>query len=80
MKSITIAVDEDLRRRARARASERGTSLSALVRGFLSEYCGREPDYQRRKRLEQEILASIRNFDGGSRLDREALRNRDALR
>ena len=35
MKNITVSVDEETHRLARIRAAELGTSVSALVRGFL---------------------------------------------
>ena len=36
MKNITIAVDDETHRSARIRAAELGTSLSALVKGYLN--------------------------------------------
>ncbi|MEQ1510796.1 MAG: hypothetical protein ABL909_10415 [Sphingopyxis sp.] len=36
MKNVTIALDDEIHRRARIRAAEMGTSLSALVRDYLS--------------------------------------------
>lgn len=80
MKNITVSVDEDLYRRARVQAAERGTSLSAAVRGFLLHYCGAETEFERRKRLERETLATIQTFDGGRRLKRDAIHDRHALR
>lgn len=38
MSNLTISVDEQLIKRARVRAIEQGTSLSAKVREFLHEY------------------------------------------
>ncbi len=35
VKNITIAVDDETYRRARIKAAERGTSVSALVKRFL---------------------------------------------
>ena len=35
MKNITVSVDEETHRRARIRAAELGTSVSALVRDYL---------------------------------------------
>ena len=35
MKNITVSVDEETHRHARIRAAELGTSVSALVRGYL---------------------------------------------
>ena len=36
MKNVTIALDEETHRRARIRAAELGTSLSALVKDYLN--------------------------------------------
>ena len=35
MKNITVSVDDETHRQARIRAAEMGTSVSALVRGYL---------------------------------------------
>ena len=35
MKNITVSIDEETHRNARIRAAELGTSVSALVRGYL---------------------------------------------
>lgn len=44
MSNLTLSVDEDLIRRARIRAIQQGTSVSAKVREFLSQYArGDEP-------------------------------------
>jgi plasmid stability protein len=40
MANITIALDDDLLRRARARAAERGTSVNAVIREMLRQYAG----------------------------------------
>jgi hypothetical protein len=42
MKNVTIALDDETHRAARIRAAELGTSLSALVKGYL-ESLGNEP-------------------------------------
>lgn len=36
MKNVTIALDDEVHRRARMRAAELGTSLSALVKNYLN--------------------------------------------
>ena len=36
MKNVTIAIDDETHRRARVRAAELGTSLSALVKDYLN--------------------------------------------
>jgi plasmid stability protein len=80
MKNITVSIDDELHRRARIRAAERDTSLSALVREFLTEFAGGETDFERRKRLQAKTLASVHAFRAGERLSREAVHDRDALR
>jgi plasmid stability protein len=42
MKNVTIALDEETHRRARIRAAELGTSLSALVKDYLINLAGKE--------------------------------------
>lgn len=43
MKNVTIALDDEIHRRARIRAAELGTSLSALVKSYLQELAGGPP-------------------------------------
>lgn len=38
MKNITVTVDDELYRRARVRAAEEGTSVSAVVKTVLRDY------------------------------------------
>jgi hypothetical protein len=80
MRNITVSVDDEVYRRARVRAAECDTSVSAVVRRFLVEFAGEETDFQRRKRLQDQTLASIRTFRAGRRLTREEVHDRDALR
>jgi hypothetical protein len=80
VKNITVSLSEDAYRKARMKAAERDTSVSALVREFLSTLGGEEGEVERRKRLQAETLASIRRFRAGGRLDRESVHRRRALR
>jgi plasmid stability protein len=80
MKNITVTVDDELYRRARMRAAELDTSVSAVVRRFLTEFAGGETEFERRKRLQDETLASIRAFRAGDRLTRDEAHRRDAFR
>jgi plasmid stability protein len=41
MANLTISIDQDLMRRARAKAAEQGRSLSAVVGEFLEDFAGR---------------------------------------
>lgn len=55
MRNITVSVDEETHRRARVRAAELDTSVSALVREFLRRLVPRD---RRRERLESGPLES----------------------
>lgn len=52
MANLTISVDEQLIRRARVRAIEQGTSLSAKVREFLLDYVNEPQGGLARQRAE----------------------------
>ena len=43
MANLTIVVDDDVLRRARVRAAERGTSVNAVLAEHLSQYAGSSP-------------------------------------
>lgn len=76
MKNITVTIDDDTHRRARIRAAELGTSVSAVVRGFLTSFAGEETDFERRKRLQEQTLASIKRFSAADRLPRDEAQER----
>ena len=59
MKNITVSVDDETYRRARIKAAEQDTSVSALVRRFLSDLGASESEFERLKRLEQEVRARL---------------------
>jgi len=80
MKNITVSVDAEVYRRARVRAAELETSVSAVVRGFLNEFAGEESDFERRKKLQDRTLATVRAFRAGQRITRNEVHDRDALR
>jgi len=76
VRNITVSVPDDVYRRARIRAAERDTSVSALVRKFLLEVGAKETP--------SEIIESVRsanpNFSATDRLSRDELHDRDTLR
>ncbi len=80
MKNVTVSLPDEVYRRARIRAAERDTSISALVREFLTGLGADESDFERRKRLQQQVLAGIRSFRAADRLSRRQVHERDALR
>ncbi len=80
MKNITVSVPEEVYRRARVKAAERDSSVSALVREFLRRLGDEESDFEKGKRLQDEVLATIRRFRAGDRLTRDAVHRRRAVR
>ena len=62
------------------KAAELDTSLSALVRDFLISLGDDETEFERRKRLQDEVLRSIVAFRANDRLSRDEAHDRRALR
>lgn len=96
VKNITVSVDDETHRRARIRAAELDTSVSALVRSYLRSLAGDRGDTaavkseimetgrERRRRLLNEVFKEIRatrsGFAASDNLSRTALHERDAVR
>ncbi len=76
MKNITVSLDDETYRRARVIAAERDTSVSALVKRFLVELTSKETEFERLKRLEQEVRDRITEFTAAENLPRDALYDR----
>ena len=80
MKNLTVSLPDSVYRQARIKAAERDTSVSALVREFLTSLGEEESGFERRKHLQDEVLASIGSFRAGDRLSRDRVHERDAVR
>lgn len=80
MKNITVSLPDEVYRRVRIRAAELDKSVSALVRELLLQVGEEESDFERRARLQDEILATIENFRAGDRLPRDSAHERDGIR
>ena len=96
MKNVTVAIDEQTHRQARIRAAELGTSISALVRGYLRTLVAEpvdvtrnsaqdlETESKRGRKLLHDVLADFDARGVGLRmaenLPRAALYDQDALR
>ena len=83
MRNITVSVEENIYHRARVRAAEQRTSVSAIVRRILSEVASEETEEERLRRLEEETVARIdareTEFSADERLSRELIHERDAV-
>jgi hypothetical protein len=84
VKNITVSVDDETYHRARVRAAEMRTSVSAMVKRMLVEVAGQETDFERLAKQEREIRARVTSravpFRASDRLPREDLHDRHALR
>lgn len=76
MKNVTISLPEHVYRRARIKAAQRDTSVSALVRDYLTSLGNEESAFDRRRRLQDQVLGSIRRFRAGDRVSREEVHRR----
>lgn len=85
MTNLTITVDEETLKRARIRALEEGTSVNAVLGGYLEEYAG---IWRERREAGRKLLELARNSGAGSGgkglpkreelYDREIARNRSS--
>ena len=79
MKNITVSVDDEVYRRARVKAAEMDTSVSKLVRKFLTDLSKEESPserFERLKRLEAQTRKKIVGFSAANNLPRDALYDR----
>jgi hypothetical protein len=73
MKNITVTVDEETYRLARVKAAEQDTSVSAMVKAFLTDVANGGSHVEKLKREEAALRASIRSFRAGDRLSRDEI-------
>lgn len=76
MKNLTVSVPDDVYRVARIRAAEEGSSVSALVAGYLRSLGGREAEFTRLEAQQDDVLGEIEGFRAGDRLSRDELHQR----
>lgn len=76
MKNITVSLDDETYRRARMIAAQRDTSVSALVKRFLTELASGETEFERLKRQERELRDRITNFSASENISRNELHDR----
>lgn len=84
MKNITVSVDDELYYRARVRAAEQRSTVSALVRRYLTDLVEEAPGGAPLVRERAELIAAIRarhpGFSAAERIPRGPAHDRDALR
>jgi metal-responsive CopG/Arc/MetJ family transcriptional regulator len=80
VKHVTVSLPDEVYQRVTLKAAERETTVSGLVRELLTEVASEESDFERRKRLQNDVIASIKEFRAGDRLSREEVHERAAVR
>jgi plasmid stability protein len=75
--NVTISLPDDVYRRVRIRAAEENTSVSGLVRRLLLDAGAVESDFERRRRLQDAVVASIGSFAARDRLSRDEVHRRE---
>ena len=92
MKRITVSLDDETHRIAKAKAAGKGTSVSAMVREYLTSLTDADPEAEysatagteNSEKTLSEVIADIRARGGGLRssdnLTREELHDRNAFR
>ena len=74
MKNITVSVDDDTYRRARIKATEQDTSVSAMVRAHLNNLASAEIKFKELERREKELRRQVPEaFSAYDRLPRDEL-------
>ena len=76
VKNITVSVDDETYRRARMKAAEKSTSVSALVKEFLTALASDESEVERLKREERALRARIHRFTAADRVSRDEAHGR----
>lgn len=76
VKNITVSVDDEIYRRARIKAAERETSVSALVKQFLSDFAGGPSGVERMKLDEKAVRDIIEKFSAADRITRDEMHGR----
>ena len=76
VKNITVSLDDETYRRARIRAAELETSVSALVKRYLVDLAGSETEFERLEKLERTLRDRVVAFRAGDRLPRDEIHER----
>ncbi len=56
MSNLTVSVDDEIIKRARVRAIQQGTSVSAKIREFLEHYVNESEDLLKKQRLDATVV------------------------
>jgi plasmid stability protein len=77
MGNLTITVDDESLKKARVRALQEGTSVNALLRGFLDSYAGVRREQEEGARRIAALSRDSRSRRGGLKWTRDELHERN---
>ncbi len=78
MANITVTIPDDVYKAARIHAAEQGSSVSAIVAGYLRSLSERDIEFSRLEDLQRRVQGEIDCFSACDRLDRETVHDRGA--
>ena len=61
MRNVTLAIEEEVLKKARVRAAKEGTSVNAVIRKFLADYGSRE---ERIRSAMAAVLEAAAKYEG----------------
>lgn len=76
MANLTITIDDEALKKARLKALEQGTSVNALLRGYLESYAGVHGRQQQAARVILGLASRSRARSGGASWTRDDLHER----
>jgi plasmid stability protein len=76
VKNVTLSLPDEVYRAARIRAAEEGSSVSALVAGYLRSLANQEAERGRLEAQQAQVLEEIERFRASDRVDRDELHRR----
>ena len=76
MKNITLSVPDEVYTRARVKAAERDTSVSAVVAEFLAKFAAGETEAESLKRRMLVAREKLGYYEVGKRVKRDELHER----
>jgi hypothetical protein len=76
MKNVTVSVPDDVYRLAKIRAAEGGSSISALVTGYLRSLGDQEAEFSRLEAQQSQVFDEVDRFSAADRLNRDELHRR----
>lgn len=76
MKNVTLSIEEDDLKQARAKALQNGTSLNAVIRDFIKQYINRDTHYHQLTESLLKHTENVNELKDGRDWNRDDLYNR----